>query len=57
MADLPNDIELWPESYRELWNERAGVIEFEANFPRWKAEIMAESDIRKQASGEWEPLT
>ena len=55
--NLPNDRELWPERYFEAWSERAAIIEYEANFPRWKAEILAEKDIRKQASQEWEPLT
>lgn len=44
---LPLDLTTWPEPWRELFEERAGILEFTANYPRWKAEVMAEADIRK----------
>ena len=49
---LPPDINDWPEFWRELYEERAGIIEFIANKPRVYAEIMAEKDIRRQAGEE-----
>lgn len=55
--NLPNDVELWPDLWREAYETRAAHMEYDSNIPRWKAEIMAESDIRKQASEAWEPLT
>ncbi len=47
--NLPENIADWPEQWRELYEERAGILQFTANFPRWKAEVMAEAEIRKQA--------
>lgn len=54
--NLPADRREWPEGLRELYEERAGILEFEANFPRWKAEAMAEQDIRRSVS-DWEMFT
>lgn len=55
---LPERIDDWSDYWREMYEERAGVMEYEGNFPRWKAEIMAEQDIRQLASRHsWEPLT
>ena len=49
---LPLSVEDWPEFWRELYEERCGIIEFIANKPRVYAEILAEKDIRRQAGEE-----
>ena len=53
---LPRKLEDWPTDARNLYEERAGILEYEANFPRWKAEIMAERDVRKNAA-QWSDET
>lgn len=52
--NLPPDRRAWPERYRELFEERAGIIEFMSNLSRSTAEFRAEEDIRKQAREERE---
>ena len=47
--NLPVKLRDWPPEYLELWNERAGIIEYMANVSRFTAEFRAEQDIRKQA--------
>lgn len=47
---LPEKISDWPAEWRELWIERAGIMEFEGGMRRWQAEKRAEEDIRKLAS-------
>lgn len=39
--------ELSPEALRELYEERAGIIEYLGNLPREAAEAAAELDIQK----------
>jgi len=48
--NLPAKITAWPSKWRELYEERAALIEFQANLSRQTAEFRAEQDIRKQAS-------
>lgn len=48
--NLPLNRAAWPAKWRELWEERAGIIEFMANLSRQTAELRAEQDIRKQAA-------
>ena len=56
--DLPRNIDDWPPDYFELWAERAAIIEYLADFPRLKAEFIAEKAVREMAKEEsWEPLT
>jgi hypothetical protein len=47
--NLPEKISQWPPAWQELYNERAGIIEYMANVSRFTAEIRAEQDVRKQA--------
>ena len=55
---LPRKLEDWPNRWREQYEERAAIVEYLANFPRYKAEIMAEQEIRKLAQeAQWEPLS
>ena len=49
---LPPKVAFWPKLYRELWEERAALMEFEAGYPRRDAEAAAEEDIRKLAAKE-----
>lgn len=53
--NLPANVAAWPARWRELYEERAGIIEFQANVSRGTAEIRAEEDIRKQAREESHP--
>lgn len=47
--NLPADRNRWPAAYRELFEERAGIIEFMGNLSRATAEFRAEQEIRKLA--------
>jgi len=51
-VNLPLSRAAWPPRYRELFEERAAIIEFMANLSRPTAEFRAEQDIRKQAAAE-----
>jgi len=46
---LPEKIVDWPMDWYELYQERAAILTYLANFPVRQAEIEAEKDIRKQA--------
>ena len=50
--NLPPNRAAWPARYRELFEERAGIIEFMANLTRATAEFRAEQDVRKIAATE-----
>lgn len=52
--NLPTNRAAWPSRYRELWEERAAIIEFMSNLSRFTAEFRAEQDIRKLAAQEHE---
>jgi hypothetical protein len=45
---LPLKISDWPVYWRELYEERAAIIEFMANRPHKEAEWLAERAIRRQ---------
>ena len=47
--NLPAKIADWGDEWKQLFFERAGIIEYMANVSRFTAEIRAEQDIRKQA--------
>jgi hypothetical protein len=51
-VNLPPNRAAWPAKYRELFEERAGIIEFMSNLPRQTAEGRAEADIRRLAATE-----
>jgi hypothetical protein len=53
--NLPLQISAWPPRWRELYEERAGIIEFQAKVSRMTAEFRAADDIRKLAKEEREP--
>lgn len=48
--NLPPNRAAWPKKWRELFEERAGIIEFMGNLSRQTAEFRAEQDIRKLAA-------
>lgn len=47
---LPDDVSRWPPEWKFLYDERAGIKEFQGNIPRAQAEEDAEDEIRKIAS-------
>ena len=51
---LPTDKTRWPAYWKELYEERAALIEYQANLSRETSEYRAEQDIRKQAAAEGE---
>jgi len=51
---LPVKINDWPSEWRELWQERAAIMEIEGHQRRTEAERDAERDIRKIARQETE---
>ena len=48
--NLPPNKAAWPAKWRELYEERAGIMEADAKLSRQVAEIRAEQDIRRQAA-------
>jgi hypothetical protein len=44
---LPANKADWPAEWKELWNERAGIMEYDGKMPRQQAEREAEADIRR----------
>lgn len=52
---LPLNIELWPVLWRERYEERAAIREFDAGYSRQIAEQLAEAEMRVRA--EWSELT
>ena len=51
MSRLPANTKDWPLLFREAYEERAGIIEFQGRVSRNEAEKLAEVDIRKLAEG------
>ena len=47
--NLPLKRAHWPAAWRELFEERAAIIEFCGNVSRFTAEARAEADLRKLA--------
>jgi len=52
MTNLPPNRAAWPKKWREVWEERAAIIEYLGNLSRPTAEFRAEQDVRKQAMEE-----
>ncbi len=48
VADLPKNVADWPEEYHYLYEERAGIMEFDGGADRASAEKMAEQIVRDQ---------
>ena len=44
--DLPPTLDSWPEKWREAYEERAGIMEFDGGLPHAEAEKDAENRIR-----------
>lgn len=40
----------WPVEWRERFEERAAILEFDAGFSRWEAELRAKQACREQAA-------
>ena len=45
---LPTHVKDWPLKWRELYEERAGIMEFQGNMRKEDAERNAEANIRWQ---------
>ena len=52
VVSLPAQLDRWPASYRDLYEERAGIMQFDGLMSRDQAELLAESEIRRQADEE-----
>jgi hypothetical protein len=50
--NLPPNPAAWPPHWQELYEERAGIMEFQGNLSRIAAEMRAEQDVRRQAAME-----
>jgi len=50
--NLPPNPAAWPARWKELWAERAAIMEYQANMTREVAEYRAAQDIRKLAATE-----
>jgi hypothetical protein len=37
----------WPPDWREAWEERAAIMEYDANLPRDEAEKLAFEDVKR----------
>ena len=51
MPDIKTEIAALTQAQRELFEERAAIMEFCGNMPRGKAEELAMRDVRKQSKG------
>jgi hypothetical protein len=51
-VSLPASIAAWPPCYREAFEERSAIMEYDAKLSRDQAELLAESEIRRQADRE-----
>lgn len=49
MTELPQNVRDWPDMWKQLYEERAGILEHEAKFTRYVAEKLAEQDTRRVA--------
>ncbi len=47
-ADLPAQVERWPEDWRLAWEERAAIMEYCGELPREVAEREAERCVREE---------
>ena len=45
-GELPEDLGSWPDEWREVFEERAAVMEFDGGLPRAAAEREAEVRVR-----------
>lgn len=48
--NLPPNIAAWPWKWREAFEERAAIMEFDAQLSRQQAELLAEHEIRERAA-------
>lgn len=49
MTILPQNVRDWPDIWRDRYEERAAVLQYEAKFTRYVAEKLAEQDTRRVA--------
>ena len=47
-SQLPIQVAAWPAYWRELYEERAGIMEYLGNMERKAAEFTAERAVRRQ---------
>ena len=45
-GELPSDMDDWPEDWREVYEERAAIMEYDGNMPRPQAEQWTETIVR-----------
>jgi hypothetical protein len=50
VGGLPRAVRAWPVNERELFEERAGVMEFDGGLARPDAELFAEARVRLSAA-------
>lgn len=55
VGGLPCDVRAWTPSERELFEERAGVMEFDGGMPQAEAELFAEARVRFHAVHRYVP--
>ena len=41
------ELKRWPAEWREAWEERAAIMEYDAGLPRAKAEALAFEDVKR----------
>jgi hypothetical protein len=49
---LPANIDRWPVLWREHFEERAAIMQFDGRLSRDQAELLAESEARREADQE-----
>jgi hypothetical protein len=56
-VNLPLKTADWPEPWRHDFEERAGILEYDAHLTRKSAELWAEKYVRDLYAESWESLT
>lgn len=52
VKNYPVEVQSWPEKWKELWDERAAILEHEAGYTLREAEKLAISIVLKQMKEE-----
>jgi hypothetical protein len=47
--NLPPNIAAWPQLWREAFEERAAIMQFDGLMSQNQAELLAESELRREA--------
>ena len=54
---LPANIDRWPVLWREHFEERAAIMQFDGRMSRDQAELLAESEVRREAEEQKERMS